>query len=431
MSVTLPTERLDRDAVAIVSRLQREGFTAYLVGGCVRDLLLGGEPKDFDIATSASPEECKEVFGRRCRLIGRRFKLAHIRAGAQIFEVATFRGPPEDQEVVDDSGFVVRANSYGTPEQDAISRDFTMNGLFYDPISGEIHDHVGGQADIEAGTIRTIGDAQQRFREDPVRLLRAIKFSARLNLNLHEDIVAVAEDTAPLVHDCPVARVTEEFFRIFETGHSAAALALMAELNVLEALLPEVASVLLSEEERWPLAQAWLSHVDRLVAAHGVLPRESTFGLMIWPLVYPRLESQEMAQNADWGAAVSEWTYEAVIRMGIPLRHRHLLRAVANLMRRLVHSSKRGRRHSLIRTPALPVALSILRIEFLLHGKHQALYEEWASTLAAHQLSAAPIESRLEDSELGREHAKRGRSRRSPRKRQRNKPDEETRSAGA
>ncbi|MGB0591443.1 MAG: polynucleotide adenylyltransferase PcnB [Myxococcota bacterium] len=417
MSVTLPAEFLDRDAVSIVARLQREGYTAYLVGGCVRDLLLGGEPKDFDIGTSASPEECKEVFGRRCRLIGRRFKLAHIRAGSQIFEVATFRGPPEDQEVVDDSGFVVRANSYGTPEQDAISRDFTMNGLFYDPIAGEIHDHVGGQDDIKAGTIRTIGDAHQRFREDPVRLLRAIKFAARLGLNLHEDVAAAAEETAPLVHDCPVARVTEEFFRIFETGHAAAALKLMNDLDILDVLLPEVASLVLANSERWEHAMAWLEQVDRVVMAHGVLPRESTFGLMVWPLVQPGLDAEEMLQNGDWGGAVADWTYDAVVRMGIPLRHRHLLRAVANLMRRLTASKKRIRRHSLVRTPALPVALSIIRIGFLLTGKHQALYDDWVGTLTEHGLTAAPIEPRLEDKEFGRESGNRSRQRRRPRRR--------------
>jgi poly(A) polymerase len=418
VSVTLPAEFLDRDAVSIVARLQREGYTAYLVGGCVRDLLLGGEPKDFDIATSASPEECKEVFGRRCRLIGRRFKLAHIRAGAQIFEVATFRGPPEDQEVVDDSGFVVRANSFGTAEQDAISRDFTMNGLFYDPIAGEIHDHVGGQDDIHAGTIRTIGDAHQRFREDPVRLLRAIKFAARLGLNLHEDVIAAAEETAPLVHDCPVARVTEEFFRIFETGHAAAALDLMNELGILGVLLPEVASLLLTDTERWDEAMRWLEQVDRVVMAHGVLPRESTFGLMVWPLVQPGLDSEAMAQNGDWGGAVTDWTYDAVVRMGIPLRHRHLLRAVANLMRRLTGSKKRIRRHALVRTPALPVALSLMRISFLLTGRHQELYDDWVGTLTEHGLTAAPIEPRHEDNELGRDNGRRSKQRRRPRRRQ-------------
>jgi poly(A) polymerase len=424
VSVTLSAQFLDRDAVSIVARLQREGYATYLVGGCVRDLLLGGEPKDFDIGTAASPEQCKEVFGRRCRLIGRRFKLAHIRAGAQIFEVATFRGPPEDQEVVDDSGFVVRANSFGTAEQDAISRDFTMNGLFYDPITGQIHDHVGGQEDIRAGTIRTIGDAQQRFREDPVRLLRAIKFSARLGLSLHEDVVAAAEETAPLVHDCPVARVTEEFFRIFETGHAAAALNLMNELGILGALLPEVASILLSEPDRWDDAMRWLEQVDRLVRAHGVLPRESTFGLMAWPLVAPGLHSEDMAKHGDWGGAVADWTHDAVARMGIPLRHRHLLRAVANLMRRLTGSKQRIRRHALVRTPALPVALSLMRISFLLTGQYQALYDEWAATLAEHGLTAAPIEPRAEDAESGRGHGGRREQRRRPQRRSRRRNEQ-------
>ncbi|MDP6944811.1 MAG: polynucleotide adenylyltransferase PcnB [Myxococcota bacterium] len=421
MSTALPHQLLDRDAVSIVSRLQRRGYTAFLVGGCVRDLLLGREPKDFDIATSASPEECKEVFGRRCRLIGRRFKLAHIRAGANIYEVATFRGPPEDQEVVDTSGFVVRANTYGTPEQDAISRDFTMNGLFYDPISGTIHDHVGGQDDIGTGTIRTIGDALQRFREDPVRLLRAIKFSARLGMTLHPDIVAVAEETAPLVHDCPVARVTEEFFRILETGHATASIRLMKDLGVLGDLMPEVATIVLADDERWSEAMTWLPQVDRLVRAHGVLPRESTFGLLVWPLVRQALQSEEMASHGDWGAVVADLTYDAVVRMGIPQRHRHLLRAVANLMRRLTRPSRRGRRSGMLRTPALAVTLSLLRIEFLLTGEHQPLYEEWTGELVTMGLSAAPIEPRLEDLHIGQDADARRPGRRKPRRRRRGK----------
>ncbi len=401
---SFPMDSLDGDAVSVVTRLQREGYTAYLVGGCVRDLLLGGTPKDFDIATSALPEELREVFGRRCRLIGRRFKLAHIRAGAKIFEVATFRGPPEDQDTEDDSGFVVRANNFGTPEQDAQSRDFTMNGLFYDPVAGTIIDFVGGSEDIAAGRIKTIGDAEQRFREDPVRLLRAVKFAARIGLELDQDIIDAAPITAPLIHDCPVARVTEEIFRVLETGHAERTIAVLRRLGVIDVVLPEVAGVL-DESDSWDAGMAWLAQVDRVVRAHDTLPRESTFVLLTWPLISAVITSQEDAGRLDWGRLTADLIQEGTVRMAVPIRHRQLLRAVANIMRRLRYPNRRTRRAALLRAPALPVALALLRIEWLMGGDPSLAetYEDWAEALQRFRVTAAPVEPRLEETGFAHE----------------------------
>lgn len=388
------THDLDRDAVAIVAHLQDEGYGAYLVGGCVRDLLLGVTPKDFDIATAARPEELKDVFGRRCRLIGRRFKLAHVRSGAKIFEVATFRGRPEDQDIQDDSGFVVRANTYGSPEEDALSRDFTINGLFYDPVAGTLHDHVDGLADVSDRRLRTIGDAAQRFREDPVRLLRAVKFSGRLGLQLDPTIVEVAAEYAPLVHECPVARVTEELFRLVETGHAAPTLQIMSDLGILEPVLPELTACVAPRWEEW---MAWVQQVDRVVRAHGVLPRESTFVLLAWPLLRDELAEAPEAGRVDWGKAVAARIQEASVRMTIPIRYRQLLRATANVMRRLLYPTRRRRRGMLVRAPALPVALTLLRIEYVLGTGDRAVYEEWGEALARLGVTNAPFEPRLED----------------------------------
>ena len=416
---SFPMSSLDADAVSVVTRLQREGYVAYLVGGCVRDLLLGGTPKDFDIATSALPEQLKDVFGRRCRLIGRRFKLAHIRAGSKIFEVATFRGPPEEQDTAeDDSGFVVRANNYGTPEQDALSRDFTMNGLFYDPVAGNILDFVGGGEDISARRIRTIGDAEQRFREDPVRLLRAVKFAARIGLELDADIVAAAPVTAPLIHDCPVARVTEELFRVLETGHARRSIEVLRSLGVVEVILPEVAGVL-DESEGWDAAMRWLEQVDRVVRAHDTLPRESTFALLVWPLIRTAIMSQEEPASIDWGHLTADLIQEGAVRMAVPIRHRQLLRAVANVMRRLRFPMRRTRRGALLRTPALPVALALLRMDWLLGAGDElaATYDEWTQALAEFNVTAAPVEPRLEETGFAGEAG--GRRRGGPRRRQR------------
>ena len=185
----IPKELIDPDADKILRRLRRNGHIAYLVGGCVRDLLLGRTPKDFDIATSATPNEIKDLF-RNSRIIGRRFRLAHIFFGQKIIETATFRtNPREGAEATGDEPeelLIRRDNVFGTAEEDARRRDFTINGLFYDIESGEVIDYVGGLADLGARTVRTIGDPDVRFREDPVRILRAIKFAARLGFSIEQ-----------------------------------------------------------------------------------------------------------------------------------------------------------------------------------------------------------------------------------------------------
>ena len=386
---------IDPDATEIVERLQREGFETYLVGGCVRDLLLDLSPKDFDIATTASPEECKHVFGRRCRLIGRRFKLAHIRSGREIFEVATFRGRPEDQVADDESGFVVRANTYGSPAEDAISRDFTINGLFYDPIAHLIHDFVDGRSDVESRLVRTIGDAEQRFREDPVRILRAIKFAGRIGLELDPPIVTAAEEVAPHIHDCPVARVTEELFRLVETGHSQRTMRLMKELGVLAVVLPEIQEALDADQALWADWEAWLGQLDRQVKAHGTLPRESTFALMIWPVVWRRIMAHEEPGQVDWGAIAFETILPGALRMSLPVRHRHMLKSTANVVRRILYPRKRQKKRSILRSPALPMALSVLRMRFSLGDLAVVdTYEMWARMLETENVRPAPYPPR-------------------------------------
>ncbi len=431
-STTIPAQFLDADAVAVVGRLQDAGYIAYLVGGCVRDALLGREPKDFDIATTARPEDLRSLFGRRCRLIGRRFQLAHVRSGSKIFEVATFRGRPEDQDSDDDSGFVVRANTFGSPEEDALSRDFTMNGLFYDPYARKLHDHVGGLADIRARQIRTIGAAEQRFREDPVRILRAVKFAGRLSLDLDPLLAEVSGALAPLIHDCPVARVTEELFRLLESGYSEATVRVAARLGVLEAALPEAAAAVADEAsfEAWC---AWLRALDRLVLAHGTLPRESTFVLVVWPLVRGDILAEP---GCDWGLRALDGIQDAAVRMSIPIRHRQHLRGTANLLRRIVGPTRRRRQAQIGRSPSLPTALTVLRMEFLtgLIDEPPAAYESYAADCRALGITPGPFEPRVEETEAGaraagRERAPEGRrpdsagggrsrrSRRGPRKR--------------
>jgi poly(A) polymerase len=203
--------------------LNEAGYAAYLVGGGVRDLLLDLHPKDFDVATEAHPEQVKELFGRSCRLIGRRFRLAHVRMGREIVEVATFRAAPEEDEEdsdnrVNDSGRIVRDNVYGTLEEDVWRRDFSVNSLYYSAADETVLDFVGAMADLQARELRLIGESEVRYREDPVRMLRAIRFAAKLEFKLEKETERAIDQCANLLHDIPSARLYDETLKLFMGG---------------------------------------------------------------------------------------------------------------------------------------------------------------------------------------------------------------------
>src|SRR5690606_29525499 len=233
--------RLDADALRTLQRLQARGYEAYLVGGCVRDLLVGRQPKDFDIATGARPQQVKRTFPRNCRIIGRRFKLAHLHfhGNTKILEVSTFRRAPDPGEPDDDDDLLItRDNEFGTAEEDARRRDFTINSLFLDPIRDEILDYTGGLADLKARVIRTIGSPEVRFREDPVRIVRAIKFAGRLGLDIDAETERAMRRVAPdLVRAAP-PRLLEELLRLLRSGHALDAFQRMRDIGALAAILP-------------------------------------------------------------------------------------------------------------------------------------------------------------------------------------------------
>jgi len=221
-----------------VRELQEAGFEAFIVGGSVRDLLLGKIPKDFDVATSATPEEVQDVFPR-CRLIGRRFRLAHVRKAGALIEVATFRGSAASAGDHEKSnGRILRDNVFGTVEEDAIRRDFTINALFLDPVSGEIRDYVGGYEDLAKRRLRLIGDPEIRYQEDPVRLLRAARFEAKLGVEPDEKSEAPIRAMAPLLKDVPPARLFEEVCKLFLTGHGLRSMEALQRFGLSTSLFP-------------------------------------------------------------------------------------------------------------------------------------------------------------------------------------------------
>ncbi len=265
----IPPERLDADALKVIARLRHMHHQAYLVGGCVRDLLLGATPKDFDVATDAHPGEVRAVF-RNCRLIGRRFRLAHVYfRGGKVIEVATFRKNPVDvAEDVPDGGdlLITRDNVFGTAQEDAVRRDFTVNGLFYDVARAEVIDYVGGRADLEANRIATIGDPEIRMREDPVRALRAVRFAARLGFTIAPDTFEAMRRHAAELGRCAPARVLEETFKILRCGRSARAFELLRACGALQVVLPALSAA----QDGWDDARrrsffVHLGALDRLV----------------------------------------------------------------------------------------------------------------------------------------------------------------------
>jgi len=298
----IPEDRLDPDALSVIHRLRSFGHQAYLVGGCVRDLLLGRQPKDFDVATSAHPGEIRAIF-RNCRLIGRRFRLAHVyfRDG-KIVETATFRTNPnaggEGKDLL-----ITRDNAFGTAEEDARRRDFTVNGLFYDVVLRKVIDYVGGKADLERRILRTIGDPDVRIQEDPVRLLRAVRLAAKLGFEIEKDTWdALVRHKGGLAR-CAPARVLEEVFRLLRSGHARTCLDLLLRLEALDILLPPLARHL---RQAGPEAiEAFLTSLGRLdeIVQAGHLPDDSVLLAALLVTLAVEEERQRQARREAASAA--------------------------------------------------------------------------------------------------------------------------------
>jgi poly(A) polymerase len=258
--------KIDRDALRALYRLIDEGHVAYLVGGAVRDLMIGKTPKDFDIATDATPRKVKRIF-RNCRLIGRRFRLAHLHyRDGKILEVATFRSSGEADEVVRDGEMIHRDNVFGTPGEDSHRRDLTINGLFYDVSNFTVIDYVGGVKDLRDGVVRMIGDPDRSFHEDPVRMLRAIRHSGRTGFQLSGETVAAMERCRGQILKANPARLLEEFYKDLGSGHARNYFQTLQQLGYLDLLMPVVGDWMEESQGLVPWLEA-LDRLDGLVAA--------------------------------------------------------------------------------------------------------------------------------------------------------------------
>jgi len=282
-------DRVSANARKVVERLQESGFLAYIVGGSIRDLVLGEDPKDFDVATDATPEQVGEVF-RNARLIGRRFRLAHVRFGREIIEVATFRGggdggDDEHREV--EQGRLVRDNVWGSEVEDARRRDFTINALMYDPETATIRDYVDGYEDLEQRRLRLIGDPVTRYREDPVRLLRAVRFKVKLGLDLDPPTAGPIPEMAELLHDIPPARLFDEILKLLMGGRAWDTFQALVRFNLWEPLFPN-----LFDDPRQPpiLVEQALKNTDQRVAEGKPVTPAFLFAAFLWRRVEARAE---------------------------------------------------------------------------------------------------------------------------------------------
>ena len=335
---------MDTAALEVTDTLAEHGFEAYLVGGCVRDLLVGLAPKDFDVATNATPEEVKSLF-RRARLIGRRFRIAHVRVGRDVIEVSTFRKlapDPESDEIEHqqhaDSGIILRDNVFGTLEEDAFRRDFSINALYYDPSNEEIIDYVDGIDDIRHRRLRLIGDPEVRLTEDPVRLLRALRFQAKLGFELDPSVAEAVEHTARLLGDIPPARLFDEVTKLFLNGYAERGWAHVCDhADICNVLFPYTPP----DDHLITLA---MRNTDVRVAEDKPVTPGFLFAVLLWADFRARqAEAADEHKPAEASLLAASWTIEDQHQIiSIPRRFAHFIKDTWLLQRRLEKPSERG-----------------------------------------------------------------------------------------
>jgi poly(A) polymerase len=388
----------------------------------VRDLLLGREPKDFDVATEACPEDIRRLF-RNSRLIGRRFRLAHVRFGAEVIEVATFRAAGESDAdarpalALDASGRILRDNVYGTIEQDAWRSDFTVNALYYDIDDFSIRDFVGGMPDLEAGLLRLIGDPETRYREDPVRMLRAVRFAVKLGFRIVGETEALLPELATLLRDVPPARLFDEILKLFLTGSALQTFEMLRHYGLFGTLFPATEASLAREEDGFPnvlLARA-LANTDRRVAEGLPVTPAFLFAALLWEPVRERsadLCEAGMVEAEALQRAIVEVLANQTRRMALPRRFAVPMGEIFQLQRRFNHRyGKRALR--LLGDPRFRAAFDFLDLRAQTGEVDPELVEHWRQF----QANEAPIQ-RSEHTDQGR---KRHRRRRGGRRRRRDR----------
>jgi poly(A) polymerase len=412
-------------ALRVLYRLREAGYGAFLVGGAVRDLLLGMHPKDFDVATDATPEQVKHLF-RNCRLIGRRFRLAHVVYGREIIEVATFRANSDDgsgDRELGDEGRVLRDNVYGSIEDDAVRRDFTVNALYYAIEDFSVRDYVGGFDDVMQRVLKLIGDPETRYREDPVRMLRAVRLAAKLDFRIDTATAEPLPRLAGLLQEAAPARLFEECLKLFLSGHAEASFLGLEANGLLSALFPETAAALASNRSgalRRMLLQG-LRNTDARIAADEPVSPAFLFALLLWP-AYCRtlamLQAQGMhAADAERRAA-DRVTLHQVATVALPRRFSLPMQEIWLLQPRF---SQRQRRRvvRMLAHPRFRAAFDFLQLRLAASDSHAADVAFWAEAQhdPDHAIALAPSPETQADGDSEGASSSSGRLRRRRRRR--------------
>jgi len=387
-------------AIRTLYGLKKGGYEAYLVGGGVRDLLLGREPKDFDIATNATPEEIRKLF-RSCMIIGRRFRLAHVRFGREVIEVATFRAGADESgaaggEQVTENGRLVRDNVYGSLEQDARRRDFTLNALYYNIRDFSVVDYANGLGDLEAGLLRLIGEPEQRYREDPVRMLRAVRFAAKLGFCVEAATEEPMFDMGGFLGDIPPSRLYEEVVKIFHSGEAVQGFDLLRYYGLFGVLFPMTEAALALEENAYPitLVSKALANTDKRIAEGKPVTPAFLFAALLWEpvrLAATGFEGGGAAPVEALHLAASDIFAQQVQHVALPKRFALQTREIWALQPRFNYTKGKRPEH-LLTHPRFRAAYDFLCLRADCGEEDESLAQWWTD----YQDAKGPVERRPE-----------------------------------
>lgn len=384
---TLAHVAISQAALEVLRQLQAAGFQAYLVGGSVRDLLLGREPKDFDVATDATPEQIKALF-RRCRLIGRRFRLAHVFIGRELIEVATFRGEHNQPAQQTDRGMLLRDNVYGTLAEDALRRDFTLNALYYNRVDGSLIDYVNGMQDLQVGMIRLIGHPEQRYREDPVRMLRAVRFAAKLDGQIEVATEAGLGTLGHLLAEVPAARLTDEVLKLFMYGCAWNTFQRLCHYGLFARLFPltDAALQTASTPSVAKLIQQGLHNTDRRVDQGLPVTPAFLFAILLWEPVRQHAQRRQatgIAPHPALSQAVTEVLQQQAAIVALPKRFSAMAREIWVLQPHF--ATIKGKRPArLVRHPRFRAAYDFMLLRVSVGEVESAIASWWTRYQAMH-----------------------------------------------
>jgi len=369
-------ERLIPAAAKVCAVLREAGFSAYVVGGAVRDLLLGIEPVDFDVATNARPEQVKPLF-RRALIIGRRFRLVHVMLGPETVEVSTFRAADSETSEKDEHGRVLRDNVFGTQQGDALRRDFTVNALYYDPATEEVIDFHGGLADLKKRVLRVIGDPETRYREDPVRMLRAVRLAAKLGLTIDPATREPIRRLAPLMERVPPARLFDEMLKLLLSGHASASLRQLREVGLHKGLLP-LLDVILEQPLGERFVTLALAQTDERVLADRPVSPAFLFAALLWHEVLAASKARQ--GRGERASPALETAMDEVLdtqcaKLAITRRLTATMREVWAMQPRFENRSG-SRAHRLLEAPRFRMAYDFLALRAA-SGEVPAELETW------------------------------------------------------